>query len=45
MEDVTNMDSVIARMVSKGKNVLIVMMNFTDEIVTPVDVMSVVAQV
>ena len=45
MEHVTKMDSVIARMVSKGKNVLNVMMNFTDEIVMHVNVMSVVAKV
>ena len=45
MEHVTKMDSVIAKMVSKEKNVLIVMMNFTEEIVTHVDVMRVVAQV
>ena len=45
MEHVTKMDSVNARMVSKEKNVLIVMMNFTDEIVRHVNVISLVAQV
>ena len=45
MEHVTKMDSVIARMVSKEKNVLIVMMNFTDKIVRHVNVISLVAQV